>query len=357
MSHAIPATQKALFIEAPKGDWVVRSHSVPTPSAGEVLVRVEAAALNPLDWKVHDWDIIIPEYPALIGSESAGIVVALGDGVDNVKVGDRVQVTVFATLHQAEMNTRAAAFQQYTIAPASWVIKVPPNISLDQAASIPAAVNTASVGLYTSQSPGAGVGLVAPWNGGSGKYAGQPLLVIGGSSAVGQVALQFAKLSGFSPIITLVSPSNNSLVTSLGATHTIDRHQPLSTLADSVNKITSKPLTVVFDAISTAETQISGYNVLGDGGTLLTLLPITVKDEERIPGKSILNLQGGASFHPEHFKGLYAHLSDYLETGVVKPNRIEVNPGGLAGVPDGLDRLRMGQISGHKLVVRPQETA
>ncbi|TCD61389.1 hypothetical protein EIP91_008526 [Steccherinum ochraceum] len=349
MSSPVPTTQKALFIESPKGAWAVRTHAVPAPGAGEVLVRVEAAALNPIDWKAHDFDFAISEYPAIIGSDSAGVVVALGNDVENVKVGDKV-------LHSTQMSNRFAAYQQYTIVAADLVVKVPSNISLDEAASLPAAVNTSAVGLYTSGTPGAGVGFTAPWNGGSGKYANQPILVIGGSSSVGQTVLQFAKLSGFSPIITLVSPSNNSLVTSLGATHTIDRHQPLSTLAESISKITSKPLTVVFDAISIAETQTAGYKVLASGGTLLTLLPITVKDEDQVDGKTILNVLGGPVVHREFSKDLYAHLPEYLKNGAIKPNRVEVVLGGLAGVPDAIDRLRREQVSGHKLVAHPQET-
>ncbi|TCD68535.1 hypothetical protein EIP91_010460 [Steccherinum ochraceum] len=352
MSSSIPTTQKALFIESPKGAWAVKSHSVPTPGAGEVLVRVEAAALNPVDWKVHDFDFFIAEYPAIIGIDSAGVVVALGDGVENVKVGDKV-------LHAASRGPRAA-FQQYAIASAHLVAKVPPSISLDEAASIPIAVNTAAVGLYTShaQGVGAGVGLTAPWKAGaSGKYAGQPILVIGGSSAVGQSSslpnfpVSAPSLLSSRRPTTLSSlpwvPPTPSTVTS-----------PSLRLLNSIRKITSKPLSVVFDAVSNAATQAAGYQVLGDGGSLLILQPITIKDEEKVEGKRVLNVLGGPTLAREaEFAGeLWAHLSEYLEKGVIKPNRIEVVPGGLAGIPDGLDRLRKDQVSGQKLVVHPQET-
>lgn len=87
---SIPTTQKALFIESLKGAWVVRDTPVPTPIAGELLVRVEAAGLNPLDWKIHDRGLIVQTYPAIIGLDGAGVVVALGEGVERFKVGDRV---------------------------------------------------------------------------------------------------------------------------------------------------------------------------------------------------------------------------------------------------------------------------
>lgn len=90
MSAALPTSQKALYLLAAKGAWSVEPNDVPTPEEGEVLVRIESSALNPVDWKVHDYDFGIPKYPAILGSDSAGVVVAVGDGVQKVKVGDRV---------------------------------------------------------------------------------------------------------------------------------------------------------------------------------------------------------------------------------------------------------------------------
>ena len=89
---SLPTTQKALFLLAPRGDWAVGPNPVPTPEKGEVIVRIEGSALNPVDWKIHDFDFGVPEYPTVLGTDSAGVVVAVGEGVDEkkVKVGDRV---------------------------------------------------------------------------------------------------------------------------------------------------------------------------------------------------------------------------------------------------------------------------
>ena len=91
----LPTTQKGLFIETPKGAWVVQEHEVHTPEADELLVRVEAVGLNPADWKVHDFGVLVEKYPGIIGFDGAGVVVALGSGVDKnaFKIGDRVYVT------------------------------------------------------------------------------------------------------------------------------------------------------------------------------------------------------------------------------------------------------------------------
>ena len=89
---AVPAQQKVLYIQQAKGDWQVATAPVPQPNAGQVLVKVETAGLNPADWKIHDLDFAVKSYPTIIGFDGAGVVVQLGEGVKNVKVGDRVYV-------------------------------------------------------------------------------------------------------------------------------------------------------------------------------------------------------------------------------------------------------------------------
>ena len=91
------------------------------------------------------------------------------------------------SVHQGLFDNRLATFQQYTIVPAEITAKLPSNLTFDQASTIPLTLATAACGLYNKKGGfGGGVGLVAPWAGGLGKYAGQPILIIGGSSAVGQ---------------------------------------------------------------------------------------------------------------------------------------------------------------------------
>lgn len=79
------------------------------------------------------------------------------------------------------------------------VTQIPENISFDQAASVPLGLATATIGLYTPAEGRGGAGLVAPWKeGGRGKYAGQPIVIFGGSSSVGQYGESFpCELGGF----------------------------------------------------------------------------------------------------------------------------------------------------------------
>lgn len=80
----------ALFLLEAQGQYAVQEKDVPEPGPGEVLVQIHATALNPVDWKIHDYAAIIKEYPAILGTDSSGVVAKVGEGVMNFAVGDRV---------------------------------------------------------------------------------------------------------------------------------------------------------------------------------------------------------------------------------------------------------------------------
>jgi len=192
--------------------------------------------------------------------------------------------------------------------------------------------------------------------GGKGKYAGKPIFVLAGATSVGAYVIQLAKLSGFSPIITTASPHNAAYLESLGATHVLDRSLDAATLQKEVKAITEKPFEVVYDCVGLADTQKVGYEVLAANGTLILVLPSSLG--ETSDGKQVKDTVG-SPFVPgneEIGTGLYANLESYLDSGAIRPNRVEILPGGLGGIVEGLDRLRENKVSGAKLVVRPQET-
>lgn len=86
----LPKTQKALVLPAKYADFVVRSISVPKPGPGQLLVKVHAVALNPVDWKIQKNGIIVQEFPGIVGADVAGTVEELGEGVEGFSLGDRV---------------------------------------------------------------------------------------------------------------------------------------------------------------------------------------------------------------------------------------------------------------------------
>ncbi|KAH9917867.1 chaperonin 10-like protein [Epithele typhae] len=112
-----PTTQKTFhFTEAPpQGKFAIAERPVPTPGDGEVLVRVEAAALNPADWKITSPELIhvMGVLPLPLVTGGVGVVEAVGSGVTTLSKGDR-------RLHAPNQTT----FQQYTIVKAAFAAKV-----------------------------------------------------------------------------------------------------------------------------------------------------------------------------------------------------------------------------------------
>ena len=111
-------------------------------------------------------------------------------------------------------------------------------------------------------------------------------------------AIQVAKLSKFSPIITTASPHNEALLKSLGATHVLDRSLPASTLAAEVAQLAGgKPIELVYDAVSLPDTQTLGYEVLAPGGVLVITNPVQVPEDKKKAGdgKKIVNVFGSCT--------------------------------------------------------------
>ncbi|OBZ79326.1 Protein TOXD [Grifola frondosa] len=328
----MPAQQKALFLQAKHGHFVVGTREVPAPAAGEVLVKVEATALNPVDWKIQKYGGFITDYPAVLGEDAAGIVEEVGEGVTSFKKGDRV-------IFQGRLDNDHATYQQYTLITAELVSKLPSQFSFDQGVTIPLGLSTAALGLYNVKSVDKSAALSPPWEeGGRGKYAATPIVVMGGSSAVGQFVLQLAKLSGFSPIITTASPRNAAQLTALGATHVLDRHLAPDVLSAEIN---------------------IGYDVLMPGGKLLITLGDAVDESKKAEGRTVVNVLGMVQlpFNVAVGASLFSKLFGLLEEGAVKPLHFEVLPHGLKGIAGGLKRLENDQVSARKLVVHPQDAA
>ncbi|KAH9947429.1 chaperonin 10-like protein [Amylocystis lapponica] len=346
------STQKALFLESKHGALVLKTINVPEPNPGEILVKVEASALNPVDWKIAVYGIIADAFPAMLGTDIAGTVAGLGHGARGFAIGDRV-------VFQGEYRGNAyGGFQQYAVADAELTVKLPSSVSFDDAASIPVGLFTAALGMYERPYPRGGAGLTPPWKGGRGQYAGKPIVVFGGSSSVGQYVLQLARLSGFGPIIATASLHNATLLKSLGATHVLDRHLSADALRAEIAKITSAPVETVYDAVSLPDTQLAAHRVLAPGGILVLVLFDAIPKEERSSEKTVVQAYG--NIHAPLYRSwgieFVKALPGLLEEKAIVPNPVEILPGGLEGVKSGMDRMRKDEVSGQKLVVRPQET-
>ena len=85
--------QLSLTLESPGADWTVEETNIPKPGPGEILVKVMSAALNPMDWIIQKLKLgkpLVDEYPAVLGSDIAGVIEELGEDVTGFERGDQV---------------------------------------------------------------------------------------------------------------------------------------------------------------------------------------------------------------------------------------------------------------------------
>lgn len=118
----------------------VAKRPTPTPGLYEVLIVAKAVAINPVDYTQQSRGLKVARYPAVLGSDVAGIVSAVGDGVLNLKIGDRV--TAFAPAFSKKGSPNYGAFQEKVLVPEEYVTSIPISITFNEAAMLPMAVST-----------------------------------------------------------------------------------------------------------------------------------------------------------------------------------------------------------------------
>ncbi|KAJ7895500.1 chaperonin 10-like protein [Mycena olivaceomarginata] len=348
------STQQALIIPSAKAPFILGPLPIPVPNKGEVRLKIVSVALNPMSYAQHDYDFFIPEYPAVVGSDIAGVVDEVGEGVEGFAKGDEVFAGVLI-----------GGFQQYTTLPAGLLIRKPKNASFDEVATFPITFTTALVGLFAPAPIGLALNPSYSWNK---PQQGESGLVIGGGTSVGQFAVQLLKFLGFTRIVVYASKVHFDYLKILGATECIDRGEvPIEKLA------VTPPVKVVYDATPTGALD-AAYDSVVDGGKVTTACPQAQTDRESrgitvvrcfgfYAGPDVLPPIGDPAHYPgvpEHTsfgKLMIEELPKMIEQGAVVPNRVEVLPNGLASVPDALERMKAGGVSGVKLVAHPQESS
>ncbi|KAH9921215.1 GroES-like protein [Epithele typhae] len=341
-----PKTQKILLVPSERAPWELRTEfPVPTPEPGEVLIKVMAAGLNPADWILQSAGAdFIESYPWTGGMDGAGVVEEVGENVTNVVKDDKV------LFPGAVDPPRNSSFAEYSVAVAENVARVPENISLDQAATIPLCFATVVTGLWSRHPDAQSLDIPAPWEEGSTtKYAGQPALIFGASTTVGQFAVQVAHYHRFSPIIAFASPKHEPWLKSLGATHVVERALPPADVLALLPSLTGgKGVPFAFDARPTPESLPLAYDALARGGGLACVYPSAPWLDGRIkPEDEKKFVRQFGSFGVPVNKALgvevYKRMTGWLEDGTIKPARVELVPGGLKGVEAGLEKLRKGR--------------
>ncbi len=235
---------------------------VPAPGPGQVLVRVHAASVNPIDWKIRD-GLMSARYgtafPLVLGFDAAGEVAGLGPGVHGFALGE----PVFA---RSDIGP-GQCYAEYALLNAATVARKPQRMSFEEAAGVPLAGLTALVGLRDV----------------AGLAAGQRVLVIGASGGVGTYAVQIAKNLG-AHVTGVCSQPNVALVRGLGADAVLDyRREPVLRKGAGYD--------VIYDTVGAHE-HAAAVPALTPAGVYLTLVP-TPGVEFFVPGQTERRARGG----------------------------------------------------------------
>ncbi|MGQ0591382.1 MAG: NADP-dependent oxidoreductase [Gammaproteobacteria bacterium] len=237
-------TMQAVRIHTYGGPGVLKYEEAPLlkPGPGEVLVRVHAAGVNPVDWKIREGyfkGTMNHPLPLILGWDLSGVVEATGSGVEGLKKDDEV--------YSRPDIARDGAYAEYIVVRETEVALKPKSIDHVHAAAIPLAALTAWQSLFDSAA----------------LSAGQKVLIHAAAGGVGSFAVQLAKWKG-AYVIGTASNRNQEFVRKLGADETIDYQT--TRFEDMVHDVD-----VVFDTIG-GDTQKRSWKVLKKGGILVSIV-------------------------------------------------------------------------------------
>lgn len=316
-----PGTPDTLYIaEMPK----------PEPGPGQVRVKIEAAGLNPADYKFAARGFRTWQYPFILGIDGAGVIDAIGHGVTNWQVGD-------AVYYHGDLS-KPGTFAEWHVITANSIAPLPANLSFAEAAALPCAGFTAYQVLFRKLH-------IKP---------GQTILIHAGAGGVGGFAIQLAKLTGLE-IITTCSRNNFEFVSQLGATVAIDYHT--EDVATRVKEITQgRGVDCILDTVSSASATI-GLEMLAFGGAIACVAGLPDFSRWQSFGKaiSVHDIALGGSYLAGDPIGqadlalIGQELGLLASQGKIKPLLTETIS--LAEIPQGLLQLSQRHARGKKVAL------
>ena len=235
------------FIDGYGQDQILRVGDFPAPKPGpsDVLVKVHAASVNPIDFKLRNGKVRLLRryrFPLILGHDGAGEVVEIGEKVTQFKVGDRI--------FSRPRNGRIGTFAEFIAIDQSEAALMPPTLNYQEAASLPLVALTSWQALVD-------VAQLKP---------GQKLLIHAGSGGIGTFAIQLAKRIG-AEVWTTTSGKNEEFVRSLGADHVINyQNEEFEQRGNNLD--------VVFDTLG-GDSLDKSFTVVRPGGLVVSDLGTT----------------------------------------------------------------------------------
>ncbi len=348
----MPYENQALWLASRGAKLTVGVAPYTSPADDEVVVRVRAVAVNPVDAIPGiAYRLILPwlTFPCVIGGDVAGQVVEVGKKVTRLAPGDRV-LGLALGLERSHNRAAEGAFQHYTVLKQHMVSPIPDDLSFERAAVLPMALATAATGLFQNEH------LALPLPTLEAPERADTVLVWGGSSSVGSNAIQLSRCAGYR-VITTASPHNFDYVRSLGAHAVVDYHSHTA-IDELVEVIGDFPLRGILAV--TRGSVVPSVRVakrIGGATRIAAAQPALVTRLELLRpylrGVSVSPIWGGALKNNNVGPGIFVDfLPAALSAGTYQaaPEAAIVGDG-LGQIPVAIDRLRKG-VSAEKLVVR-----
>ncbi|WP_431291791.1 NADP-dependent oxidoreductase [Pedobacter sp. P26] len=256
---------------------------VPQPAPDEVLIKVHATSVNPVDWKIREGqrkEKFPVKLPLTLGWDVSGTIEALGEKVSAFRKGDEV--------YGRPDPTKNGAYAEYIVVKANIISIKPTSIGYTEAAAVPLAGLTAWQALFDH-------GLLK---------AGQKVLIHAAAGGVGTYAVQFAKWKG-AYVIGTASSANIDFLKRLGADEVIDyKMEDFETALSDVD--------LVLDTIG-GETQLKSLNILKDGGRVITTLMPEFVAEAKVKNVHLIG------FTTQSIPDQLAEIATLIDSGKVKP--------------------------------------
>lgn len=272
---------KSILLNAYGESPYLAEMALPEPGPTDVLVRVVAASLNPLDNKLQSGylDGFFPlSFPSKMGTDLAGTIEKTGSLTSRWRAGDRVVARL--------APTEGGAFAEFAVVPEDQLVRIPEGLDFDKAAALPTAAATAWQALFET----------------AGLTAGQTVLIHAGAGGVGSFAIQFAHAAG-ARVIATASGDGLEIARRLGADQVIDyRSQDFASAISDVN--------IVLDTIA-GDTQQKSFRVLRRGGKLVT----TVSPPDETLAKAH-GVEAAFVFHVSDAKRLSAVMKEVTSKGM-----------------------------------------
>ncbi|KAI1416889.1 GroES-like protein [Hypoxylon sp. FL1857] len=333
-------TNKAAFLTEPKA-YPITIDGSPYPTAGddEIVVKVAATAINPMDWYIQimgeqlfSW----LKYPYVGGSDVAGTVVEVGPKVSKFKVGDRVLGLT------AGFEARSGGFQHYAVLQTTVVAPIPDDLDYTDASVLPLGLSTAACALYQKDFLALDYPSINP------KPNGKTLLIWAGASSVGTNAIQLAVASGYE-VYTTSSPKNFDYCKKLGASRVFDYHSPNIT-QDLIEAFKGKTCAGGFAIQLGSEKIVFEVVAKSEGAKFVacamqaTNVPVGIQAKMVFAGTLKNNEVGPMIFNEFLPAALAQHKYQCLPKPLVVGH-------GLEHVQTAIDKGKSGAVSAQKLVV------